>query len=76
VDVWFGLFVPAKTTRETISRLSDWFASAVQSPEVRPKLVAQGLYPVGTCGADFATLVRKQYEDFGRVIRESNMKAE
>jgi tripartite-type tricarboxylate transporter receptor subunit TctC len=76
VDVWFGLFAPAKTPREAISRLSDWFASAVQSPEVRPKLVAQGLYPVGTCGADFAALVRKQYEDFGRVIRESNMKAE
>jgi hypothetical protein len=28
------------------------------------------------CGADFATLLRKQYDDFGRVIREANIKAE
>jgi tripartite-type tricarboxylate transporter receptor subunit TctC len=48
----------------------------MQAPEVRPKLVAQGLYPVEIRGVDFAALLRKQYDDFGRVIREANIKAE
>jgi hypothetical protein len=26
------------------------------------------------CGADFAALLRKQYNEFGRVIREANIK--
>jgi hypothetical protein len=43
---------------------------------MRVELVAQGLYPAGTCGADFAALLRKQYDEFGRVIREANIKAE
>jgi hypothetical protein len=38
--------------------------------------VPLGLYPIGMCGADFAALLRKQYDDFGRVIREANIKAE
>ena len=76
MDVWFGLFAPANTPQDTIARLADWFTAAMQSPEVRTKLVAQGLYPVAMCGADFAALVRNQYDDFGRVIREANLKAE
>jgi tripartite-type tricarboxylate transporter receptor subunit TctC len=76
VDFWLGLFTPAKTSKETISQLADWFNAAMQAPEVRPKLVAQGLYPVEIRGVDFAALLRKQYDDFGRVIREANIKAE
>jgi tripartite-type tricarboxylate transporter receptor subunit TctC len=53
-----------------------WFAAAMQVPEIKAKIVAQGLYPVWMCGADFAALLSKQYNEFGRVIREANIKAE
>ncbi len=76
VDVWFGIFAPAKTPKDTLARLAGWFSAAVQAPEVKAKLIAQGLFPVGTCGADFASFLRKQYDDYGRVIREANIKAE
>jgi len=76
VDVWYGLFAPAKTPKETASQLAGWFTAAMQVSEVKAKLVLQGLYPVGICGADFGVLLRNQYDDYGRVIRESNMKAE
>jgi tripartite-type tricarboxylate transporter receptor subunit TctC len=76
VDAWAGLVAPAKTTRETVSQLAGWFAAALLAPEIRSKLVVQVLYPVGTRGADFGALLRKQYDEFGRVIRESNIKAE
>ena len=76
VDEWFGLLAPAKTPKETVSQLAGRFTAAVQAPEVKAKLSVLGLYPVGTCGADFATLFRKQYDDFGRVIRDANIKAE
>jgi tripartite-type tricarboxylate transporter receptor subunit TctC len=76
VDVWFGLFAPAKTPKAIVRQLADWFTAAIQAPEVKPKLVDQGLYPVGMCGANFGTLLRKQYDDFGRIIREANIRAE
>jgi tripartite-type tricarboxylate transporter receptor subunit TctC len=76
VDVWWGVFAPAMTPKEIVSRLATSFASAVQAPEIKAKLVALGFYPVGVCGADFAAYLRRQYEEYGRVIREANIKGE
>jgi len=76
LENWFGVIAPAKTPRDIAAQFAGWFTSALQVPDIRTKLVAQGLYPVGACGADFAALLRKQYDDFGRIIREVNIKAE
>jgi tripartite-type tricarboxylate transporter receptor subunit TctC len=46
----------------------------VKAAEIRPKLVNNGLFPTARCGADFAALLRSQYDEFGRIIRESNIK--
>ena len=46
------------------------------APEIKPKLAVQGFYPVGMCGADFGALIRKEYDEYGRVIHEANIKAE
>lgn len=76
VDLWWSLFAPAKTSKETISQLAAWFTSAMHAPEVKGKLVAQGFAPVGMCGTEFGALLRKQYDDYGRVIREANIKSD
>jgi tripartite-type tricarboxylate transporter receptor subunit TctC len=76
VDFWWGLFAPAKTPKETATQYARWFTAAMRAPEVKTKLNAQGFIPVGSCGADFAALLRKQYDHYGRIIREANIKAE
>jgi tripartite-type tricarboxylate transporter receptor subunit TctC len=76
LDLWLGLVVPAKTPKQTTSKLAGWFTAAVQAPEVKAKLLAQGKYPAVTCGADFTVLFRIQYGDFGRAIHEANIRAE
>ena len=76
VEVWFGVVAPAKTPKDAVVQLSGWFTAAMQAPDVKPKLLNLGLYPVGMCGAEFGAHIRKQYDDYGRVIREANMKAE
>jgi tripartite-type tricarboxylate transporter receptor subunit TctC len=40
---------------------------------VKAKLALQGLYPVGTCGAEFAEYVRKRYDEYGAAIRATNL---
>ena len=74
VDLWWSLFAPAKTPDETISQLADWFTSAMQAPELKAKLLAEGFSPVGMCGRDFATLLHRQYDEYGQIIRETNIK--
>jgi len=76
VDFWWGLFAPAHTPQALISQLADWFTAAMQTPEIETKLHELGFFPAGICGQDFAALLRKQYEDYGRVIRGANIRAD
>jgi tripartite-type tricarboxylate transporter receptor subunit TctC len=76
VEVWLGLVAPAATPKETVAQIAATFTAALQAPEIKAKLAAQDSYPVGVCGADFAAYLRKHSDDIGRVIRESNIKAE
>ena len=76
VEVWFGILAPAKTAKNATAQLASWFTAAMQVPDVKPKLVNLGLYPVGMCNADFGAHIRKQFDEYGRIIREANIKAE
>jgi tripartite-type tricarboxylate transporter receptor subunit TctC len=76
VDNWFGVVAPAKTPKETVAQFAAWFTAAMRDPDVKAKLVAQGLYPAAICGDDFAALLRKEYVDYGRVIREAKIRGE
>jgi tripartite-type tricarboxylate transporter receptor subunit TctC len=75
-DVWYGLVAPARTPKAAISQYIDWITRAMQAPEIKSKLAVLGIYTVGSCGEDFRTFLRKRYEDYGRVIRDANIKVE
>jgi tripartite-type tricarboxylate transporter receptor subunit TctC len=76
LDYWLGMLAPATKPKEKVVQLVGWFTAALQAPEFRAKLAPLGLFPVRLCGTEFATLLRKQYDNFGRVIRDANIKAE
>jgi tripartite-type tricarboxylate transporter receptor subunit TctC len=65
-DNWFGLYVPAKTPRQSVSQLTGWFTAALEVPEVKAKPVGLGRFPVGS----------RKYEEYGHAIRELNIKVE
>jgi tripartite-type tricarboxylate transporter receptor subunit TctC len=76
VEVWFGLLAPAKTPKNEVAQLADWFTAAMQVPDVKAKLVAIGLYPVGMCGDAYAAHIKKQFEEYARVMRDAGIKGE
>ena len=75
-EFFVGLIAPAKTPKDTVAQIGAMFTTAMQPPDIKAKLAALGLFPNGTCGADFAAILRKDYEEYGRVIREANIKME
>ena len=75
-DVWFGVVAPAKTPKETVAQLIDWFQSAVVAPEVKAKLVAQALYPRPKCGTAFDAHQRHQAELYTQLIHDLDIKVD
>jgi tripartite-type tricarboxylate transporter receptor subunit TctC len=75
-DVWFGAVVPAKTPTAVVAELAAWLKAALDAPAVKPKLRSLSLYTLGRCGAAFAAELRRRFDDYGRAIRESDIKSE
>lgn len=73
---YFGIVAPAGSPKDVVAQLSTLLPAALLAPEVKPKLLAQGLYPANVCGADFAAHLAAQKEQYARVIREANIKGE
>ena len=72
----FGILAPARTPKDKVDELIGWFSAALKAPEVLAKLDNLGLYAMNQCGPEYAAFLRKALEQNGRVIKESNIKAE
>jgi tripartite-type tricarboxylate transporter receptor subunit TctC len=76
VESWSGLLAPAKTPAGDISQIARLFTGALHDPGIKGKLDVQNSYAVDSCGPQFSAYIRRQYEEIGAVIRESNIKAQ
>jgi tripartite-type tricarboxylate transporter receptor subunit TctC len=73
---WFTIMVPAGTPREIISRLHAEVVKALADPDVRAKLLDQGLTARGTSPAELGTATREQLARYAKVMKEAGIKAE
>ena len=70
IEQWLGLLVPAGTPKEAVQRLNAAAAKALKEPAVREKLAPQGLEVVAHSVEEFEKQYRGDYEKFGKLIRE------
>jgi tripartite-type tricarboxylate transporter receptor subunit TctC len=73
-DIWFIAAAPAHTSKDAASQLAFWFLDALRDPETISKLDAQGLFPVGECGEAAAAFTKKQFQDYGRMIKGAEIR--
>jgi len=73
---WNGMFAPAKTPRPIINKVHGEVVKALNSPDVREKLVAMGSDPVGSTPEEFYAHIKIELERWGKVIRDNNIRSE
>jgi tripartite-type tricarboxylate transporter receptor subunit TctC len=76
VNNWYGYLVPAGTPRSIVERLHREIAKALQSPEVKEKLVSGGAEAVGNSPAEFAEIIQTDLRKWRKVVMDTGMKAE
>jgi tripartite-type tricarboxylate transporter receptor subunit TctC len=76
VTTWFGLVIHAQTPRDIVNRLNAEFDAALQMPDVREKIGAVGMVPVGGPAEQFTAHIRAEAERWGRVVKTRGIKAE
>jgi tripartite-type tricarboxylate transporter receptor subunit TctC len=76
VRLWMGLTAPAGTPPAIIKRLEDANRQAVESPDVKKVLAAQGFAPLAGSAAEFDAFYRKERDKWAKVITASGMDKE
>jgi tripartite-type tricarboxylate transporter receptor subunit TctC len=76
-SIWLGLFGPAGLPEEVLSKLRMEVARILQSNETRNRLHdAGGLEPLVTAPEEFAALIRRDHERYGKLIGQLGIKAD
>ena len=73
---WYGVLAPAKTPADIIARLNREIVTILRAPDVRASITGAGADPGGNTPAEFAAHIKEESERWGRVIRESAIKAD
>ena len=73
---WFTIMAPAGTPKDITHRLQAEVAKALADPDVRAKLLDQGLTPRGTTPEELAAATRAQLARYEKLFREAGIKAE
>lgn len=76
VNTWFGMIVPAGVPRDVINKLNREINAALAMPDVREKILATGLMPVGGTAEQFDALIRSEMVRWAKVIKARGIKAE
>ena len=76
VEFFGGVVAPAMTPKEKISQLIGWFAAAMRSSQIEKKFAALGFFAGGECGVNFGGILREQYDEYGRIVRETHLRHE
>ena len=74
VDTWYGVFVPAATPKEIVAKLFEEIARTLRQPEVKGKMLAMGLEPVGSPPEQFAAYVRAEVEKWAKFVRDADVR--
>ena len=73
---WYGILAPARTPREIVARLHEVLVSVIGAPDMKDKLAAQGLDPVGNTPQQFAAVIKSEIAKWAKVVKASGAKPE
>lgn len=75
-DVWYGVFGPARMPADITARLNTEIGRAMNAPEMRARMEAQGIEVATGSPADLRALLEKDYQRYGALIKELGIKGE
>jgi tripartite-type tricarboxylate transporter receptor subunit TctC len=75
-ETWMSLMAPANLPRPIADKLHASAVKAVGDAEIRTKLLAVGLVPLGNSADAFAANLARDYAKTGEIIRAADMKLE
>jgi tripartite-type tricarboxylate transporter receptor subunit TctC len=76
MDSWAGMFAPANTPPEIVSRLSTELRKILDNPEIRGKIAAQGFEAFSSSPEELGDFVKVQLDKWTKMIKDAGIQPE
>jgi tripartite-type tricarboxylate transporter receptor subunit TctC len=76
VVAWYGVHAPSKTPRPVIDAINKAMVSALNLPDVRQRILSQGLDPSPNTPDQFQAFVKAEVARWSKVIADAGIKAD
>jgi len=73
---WLGVFAPAGTSRDIVSRLNTEIVRILALPDVKERLLGQGAEPIGNSVERFAAVQKADIAKYSKLMKEAGVKVE
>jgi tripartite-type tricarboxylate transporter receptor subunit TctC len=73
---WYGIVARAGTPAQVVQKVQRDMAEALAMEDVRAKLAAQGLEPVGNTPEQFAAMIQAESRKWGDIVRRAGIKVQ
>jgi tripartite-type tricarboxylate transporter receptor subunit TctC len=70
---WYGVVAPARTPPALVDRIAADIRKALERPDLKQRLEAEGAQPTSLGPAEFGAFIRKEIERWAKVIRAANI---
>lgn len=74
VSAWFGVWAPAKTPKDVVTKLNQAILKIINTPEVKAKLMAQGIDPVAGSPEDLLRLNQAELARWAKAVQQAGAK--
>ncbi len=74
--VWFGMWAPAGTPKEIVSRLNQALAGYLKQPDVLAGLRADGVEPTHSTPEEYARIIAREIATASKVVKAGNIKVD
>jgi tripartite-type tricarboxylate transporter receptor subunit TctC len=71
---WSGVFAPKGTPEDILNKMNAAINAALKSPELRARLIPQGIDPLGGSRADFAKFLDDEKKRLTPIVKAAQMK--
>ena len=75
-STWGGLLAPAGTPRDVVAKINAEANKALAAPDVRDKLAAAGIEPVGGTSAQFGSFIQSEMARWAKVAQVAGVQPE
>ena len=76
VNTWYGVLGPAGMPKDIVARLHGALLKGIEQPEMRTRLVEQGLDIIGSTPEQFARVIAEEKDKWAKVVKQSGARVD